>query len=156
MTLNKSQIFIKYLEIVIKLINFIQSRHKFKILYILKRNLLTFNSKVIFINERKNWALTWIGLHLTENLKKLKLINAEVASPILARNKILHWGAIAYLIKIGLPYLDKSKKNFNIVNWYHLEKNDKRIKIIQLLNKKVDFIITYSLITKKILIEILK
>lgn len=148
--LRKSRSFIKFLDIVIYLLDFINLRCNFKFLFILKRNLLTFKADVIFIDERKNWAVTWIGKYLTENLKKLRSINAEIASPIMAKNQIIHWGAISYLIKVGFSYLNK---NSNIVNWYHLENNDKRIKIIPILNEKLDFVVTPSTITKDILIK---
>lgn len=151
MIFEKLRFFKEFLGFLIRILDFLYSKYKFRFLFILRRNLLPFKTKVIFICEEKSWAVLWIAKNLTETLKELKLVSAEIASPLLAKNKILHWGAINYLIKIGITYLQK--QNFNILNWYHVLPNDKRLKLIPYLNKYVDVLVTASPITKKILVD---
>ncbi|MFX0186786.1 MAG: glycosyltransferase family 4 protein [Candidatus Hodarchaeota archaeon] len=148
---DKSRVLNKFLNIVIKILDFIYSKYKLQIFYILRRNILTLRAQVIFVCEQTSWAVFWIGKNLTEKLKEMELINAEIASPLLAKNKIIHWGAINYLIKIGRSYLEKP--NFNIINWYHVVPNDERLNFIPYLNKHVDLLITASPITKKNLVD---
>ena len=148
---DKSSVLYRFYQVLIKILDFFYSKYKINLLYIIRRNALTLKSQVIFVCERTSWAVHWIGQNLTENLKKLDLINAEIASPLLAKNKIIHWGAINYLIKIGLSYLEKP--NYNIVNWYHVIPNDERLKFIPYLNKHVDVLVTASPITKNKLVE---
>ena len=148
---EKSSFLNSYLNFTIKILDFFYAKYKLNLLYILRRNIIGLNAKVIFVCEKSNWAVYWIGKNLTESLKKFRLINAEIASPLFAKNKIIHWGAINYLIKIGLSYLERP--NFNIVNWYHIVPNDKRLKLIPYLNKNVDILVTASPITKNKLVE---
>ena len=145
---RKSRVLNNFLNILINLLDFFYSKYELIIFYILRRNILTFTAQVIFVCERTSWAVYWIGKNLTESVKKLGLLNAEIASPLLSKNKIIHWGAINYLIKIGLHYLEKP--NYNILNWYHVIPNDVRLELIPYLNKYVyiSFITLFSSVFK--------
>ena len=151
---NKIGFFNKILNIVIKLINFILLRHNFRLLSILKDYISSFKAKLIFAVMIKDWAVYWIGKYISENLNKFGLIDSVVVIPRCVRNKIIHWGAIDYFIHYSqLSDLNKLNDNIHIISIYHLLNNDKRLRLIQALNKKISLIITPSLITKKVLIE---
>lgn len=117
----------------------------------IKRNLLFFKSKIIIVTSSINWSAQWDGIYISECLKKLGLIDIEIAIPRFAKNKIVHWIAIVYIIELGLSYLKRS--NINIANWYHVEYNDERLKYIPFFNKYLDLLITSSDITKNMLIK---
>lgn len=143
---------ITFLNILILFIDFVLKWYNLTILNKIKKILLSFRADVIFVIEEGNWAIAWVGKYITESLKKLKLINTELSTPFFARNKIIHFGSINCLINpYGLIELKESNKH--IVTWFHILPEDRRLKIIPLLNKKVDFLHTSSNLTKKILIE---
>jgi len=152
MNFLRNRFFNGFLEVIIRFIDFILLKYDLQILNILKKVLLSFKAKVVFIVEGGNWSIFWDGKYITENLKKLGLVNTEIASPLLAKNKIIHWGSISCLIgDKGLIYLDKSNKN--IVTWFHVVPSDKRLKFVPYLNKKIDILHTSNIITKKKLVE---
>lgn len=134
------------------LIDFIQLKYNLTNLDKFKKLLLGLKSKVIFIIEGNNWSIAWDGYYITQNLKKLNLIEAEIASPFFAKKKLIHFGSINLLIKSHkLVRLKKSNKH--ILTWFHIDPSDKRLKFIPLLNNKIDILHTSSFITKNKLIE---
>jgi len=132
----------KITDLLLKFIDSILSKYYIKIFYSLKKNLIAFKSRVIYIDGGGNWAIKWVGKNITYNLNKLGLIRAGVGLPLFAKNKIIHWGSINYYLYYNKhPFL--SKKNKNIISWMHLapdDKSDKRIKLIPILNKKIDVV----------------
>ncbi|MFX1385273.1 MAG: glycosyltransferase family 4 protein [Promethearchaeota archaeon] len=144
----------RFLDIIIKLVNRIPPITFFKtdFIKILNKILIMFRTKVLFIVEGANWAIYWVGKDISDNLKKLNLIDIELSSPILPRKKILHFGSINCLINSnGVVRIAKSNKV--VLTWFHIDKNDKRIKYIPLLNEKLDLLHTSSEITKNMLIK---
>ena len=91
---RKIGFFSKYLDIIIKLLDFILLRLNFKLLYKLKDELSSFKAKLIFVVMTKDWVVYWIGKYITENLNKFGLIDSLATSPKKFRNKIIHWGSI--------------------------------------------------------------
>ena len=143
---------ITFLNILILFIDFVLKWYNLTILNKIKKILLSFRADVIFVIEEGNWAIAWVGKYITESLKKLKLINTELSSHYFATNKIIHFGSINCLINpYGLIELKESNKN--IVTWFHILPEDKRLKIVPFINKKVDFLHTPSNFTKRKLIE---
>ncbi|MHA1394309.1 MAG: glycosyltransferase family 4 protein [Promethearchaeota archaeon] len=119
----------------------------FKILW------LSLIAKVIYIVENINWSVNWDGKYITSNLKKFNLINAEISSISLFKNKILHFGAVHLFLKQkNISYLKKYNKI--VVTWFHINPNDYRTKYIPLLNKVIDILHTSNIITMKKLIEL--
>jgi glycosyltransferase involved in cell wall biosynthesis len=142
----------KLIDLSIRVIDFLQSILHHKNLYRLKKNLLSFKGNVIFIIEEKGWAIEWDAKYITRNLKKLNLIDAEIATNFLVKKKIIHWGSINCLIlKNHLARIDNS--NINVLTWFHLVPNDYRIKYIPILKKKMDILHTSCEITRKKLIN---
>ena len=143
---------ITFLNILILFIDFVLKWYNLTILTKIKKILLSYRADVIFVIEDGNWAIAWVGKYITESLKKLKLINTELSTHYFATNKIIHFGSINCLINpYGLIELKESNKN--IVTWFHILPEDKRLKIVPFLNKKVDFLHTPSNFTKRKLIE---
>lgn len=153
MTFKKNKIIIGFLNIIIKVINLILVRHKLNILCYLKSIILSYKAEIIFVIEGGNWVIDWIGKYITENLKKLRLIDAEISNPFLVKNKIVHFGSINCLISDkGVYNLHKSNKK--IVTWFHIDKNEQLLKFVPLLNKYIDILHTSNIITKKELVEL--
>ena len=153
MTFRKNKVFTTIFNMIIEVIDFVLLRCKLNILYYLKSIILSRKAKVIFVIEGGNWVIDWVGKYITENLKKLKLIDAEISNPFLVRNKIVHFGSInCFISDNGIYNLNKSNKK--IVTWYHIDKNDQAFKFIPLLNKYIDLLHTSNIITKKELIEL--
>ena len=150
------KLFNRILDLIIKVIDFLFKYNKESI-NLLRRNLLVFKSKVLFMTSDINWSIFWDGKSITENVKKLKLIDAEIISPkvasfLLARNKIIHWGTVNYLIGYRrLSYLSKTNKH--VALFTHFVPNDKRIKLFPILNKIVDIWHTPNSLTWKTLID---
>ncbi len=124
----------------------------FDFLLKLKRLLLSFNLKVILIVEEGNWVIYWISSEIINNLKKLKLIKADIGYSFLAKKKIIHFGSINCLIKSN-KIIKLRKSNKHVLTWFHIVPSDKRLKFIPYLNKKIDILHTSSFITKNKLIE---
>ncbi len=142
----------KLLVLLLKLIEFILTKHNFKKFTKLKRLLLSFKSKVIFIIEESNWVIKWISKDLTNYLKKLKLITADIGYLFLARKKIIHFGSINCLIHSN-KIIKLRKTNKYVLTWFHIVPSDKRLKFIPYLNKNIDILHTSSFITRNKLIE---
>ena len=150
--MKKKGFSITFLNILILFIDFVFKWYNPTILNKLKKILLSFRADVIFVIEEGSWSIAWDGKYITESLKKLKLINTELSTPYFARNKIIHFGSINCLINpYGLIELKESNKY--IVTWFHILSEDRRLKIVPFLNKKIDFFHTSSNFTKKKLIE---
>ncbi|MFX0137106.1 MAG: glycosyltransferase family 4 protein [Candidatus Hodarchaeota archaeon] len=150
------KLFQKIIDLTIKVIDSLFKYNK-KSINLLRQNLLVFGAKVLFLTSDINWSIFWDGKSVTENLKKLKLINAEVISPnivsfLIARNKIIHWGSVDYLIDAKrFSYLSKSNKH--VALYAHFRPNDARIKFIPSINKIVDIMHTPNSLNWKKLIE---
>jgi len=135
----------KIIDFVVRLIEFFQSKINNKNLYRLKKIFLSFKGNVIFIIEEKGWAIEWDAKYITQNLKKLNLIDAEIATNYFVKNKIVHWGSINTLILNNhLARLNTS--NINVLTWFHIVPNDTRIKYIPILKKRIDILHTSSII----------
>ncbi len=143
----------KFLNLILKLIDYLQLKFNYKQLFRFRKLILSFKTRIIFIVEIDNWAVYWIQKNIKDNLKRIGL-NVEIASPHLVKKRIIQWGSINYFLQNkNISNSNKLKKNIHIVNLYHLLKNDIRLNSILLLNKKLDLIVTPSPFTKKILIE---
>lgn len=141
------------LSLLLKFVDFFILQYRSKFLFKLKKLIPTLKAKLIYVVEEGNWAIEWVGIYITRNLKKNRLINAEIGSFSIARNKLIHFGSINVLItQKGLIGLKKSNKY--ILTWFHINPSDMRIKFIPLLNKRIDKLHTSNIITKKKLIEL--
>ncbi len=140
------------LDIIIKIIDFILLKKKIVSLRILKRIILSFKAKLIYLVEEANWAIEWVGNYITYYLRKLYSINAEIASQYFARNKIIHYGEITCLIRDN-SILGMRKSNKNILTLYHIPSYDNIKSILYYLNQKLDLIHTSNNIAKQKLIE---
>jgi glycosyltransferase involved in cell wall biosynthesis len=152
MSYKINRIFYDILLIVLKLIDFLDKKVEFKLLYFLKRILLSFKAEVIFVTKQR-WVPLSIAENITYNLKKLGLISAEISSPILAKNKIIHFGTINSFFKNGKPIRLRNSTNKIVVTWYHISPLDTKIKYIPLLKKKIDILHTSNIITKDKLVK---
>jgi len=107
---------------------------------------------LIFAVEKGDWSLKWDGTYITNNLNKLGLIEAKIASYYYVRNKIIHFAAIPILYS-PLGILNLRKSNKTVVTWFHVVENDKKLKIIPWLNKRIDLLHTSNEIAKNELIK---
>lgn len=136
---------IKTLEKLIKLTNS-------KFLKILSKVVLSFKANLIYVIEDHNWSIKWDGEYITSFLKKLKLLNAEIGTPKLVKNKIIHYGSInLFLNRESL--IEPRKSNKKVITWFHVNPDDERLKFLPILNKKVDLFHTSAVITKNELIK---
>ncbi|HAT03332.1 MAG TPA: glycosyl transferase family 1 [Candidatus Magasanikbacteria bacterium] len=110
-------------------------------MHVLKNNLFNKN-RLIFISEPINWVIEEICFELIEKIEKKYSISANISySPVLLKNKILHFASIATLIKDkGITRFHKTNKS--VLSWYHILPNDFRVSYIPELNKKIDIIHT--------------
>lgn len=152
MSYKINKIFYDILSIVLKLIDFLNKKVEFKLLYFLKRILLSFKAEVIFVTKQR-WVPLSIAENITYNLKKLGLISAEISSPILAKNKIIHFGTINSFFKNGKPIRLRNSTNKIVVTWYHISPLDRKIKYIPILKNKIDILHTSNIITKDKLVK---
>ncbi|MDD3711342.1 MAG: glycosyltransferase family 4 protein [Patescibacteria group bacterium] len=109
---------------------------------------------LIYIVECLDWSIKWDGLQITSSLNNLNLIKADVrVTTIGLKNKIIHFGSVnTYInIKKGIKKIHSSNKI--ILTWFHIEKNDPKIKYVSKLNKVVDIIHTSCEETAKILLN---
>lgn len=140
------------LNLLLKSIDFIQTMYNFKKLNKLKNFLQGIKVNVVFLIEEKSWAIAWIGYYITRYLRELNLIEAEIGSSYFAKSKIIHFGSINCLIgSKNLASLKKSNKH--VLTWFHITPDDKRLKYIPLLNKRIDILHVSSLVTKNKLIK---
>jgi len=143
------------LNFFLKIIDYLLSRYNKKnnILLKLKKFILSLKAELIYKIEANKWSILWDGKYITENLKKLGLLKAEIGTIFLSRNKIIHFGSINSIFREqGLTNLNKLNKI--ILTWFHIDPSDIRLKFVPLLNKKIDILHTSSIITKKKLVEL--
>ena len=152
MSYKINRIFHDFLSIILKSIDFLNKKFESKLLYFLKRILLSYKAEVIFVTKQR-WVPLSIAENITYNLKKLGLISAEISSPILAKNKIIHFGTINSFFKNGKPIRLRNSTNKIVVTWYHISPFDKKINYIPLLEKKIDILHTSNIIAKDKLVK---
>ena len=149
--------FSKILGLMVRFIDFFLSRVSLNQLVNLKRVILSFRAKVIFLVEGSNWVIYWVGKYITENLNKYKLISStfdsKLANPLLPKKKLIHFGSINCFIRRN-KVVNLKKSHKIIVSWFHINPNDKKLKIIPALNNKIDLLHTSNEITKQRLIEL--
>ncbi|MFW9897518.1 MAG: glycosyltransferase family 4 protein [Candidatus Thorarchaeota archaeon] len=144
--LNIIALILKLNTLLIKFLNI-------KILRGIQEILLGLNAKVVFIVEKYDWAIEWVGKFITENLKKQNLIKAEVTTLTFFKNKIFHFGSInCFLNKEGL--INVKGGNKVVLTWFHINPEDERLKFLPILKEKVDCLHTSSLITRNQLVEL--
>ncbi len=136
----------QFLRIILYCLDYSLKKYKSYYLYKLKRFLLGINTKVIYVVEEDSWAIEWVGKNIIENLKNLKLINAEITTPQIYQKKIFHFGSINCLI-IKNRIIKPHKSNKIVLTWFHINPLDKRIKFIPIINKFVDYVHTSNNIT---------
>ena len=68
---RKVGIFSKFLNAIIKLIDFILLRFNFKLLSKLREILSSYKAKLIFVIMTKDWVVYWIGKYISENLNNI-------------------------------------------------------------------------------------
>ena len=142
----------KILDIIIKIVENLRLRIDHPNLFRLHKFLLSFRANVIFIIEEGGWVIEWEAKFITINLRKLRLIDAEIATNFLVKKKIIHWASVNSLIRPnGLARFNSS--NVNVLTWYHIVPGDNRLKFIPWLNKKLELLHTPSPITKRILVD---
>lgn len=142
----------KLLDIIIKIVENLRLRIDHQNLFRIYKLLLSFKANVIFIVEEGGWVIEWEARFITNNLRKLRLIDAEIATNFLVKKKIIHWGSVNCLIRPnGLARFNNS--NVNVLTWYHIVPGDNRLKFVPLLNKKLDLLHTPSLVTKGALVD---
>ena len=141
-----------FLDTIIKIVENLRLRIVHQNLFRLYKFLLSFKANVIFIIEEKGWVIEWEAKFITNNLRKLKLIDTEIASNFLVKKKIIHWGSINCLIRPnGLARFNSS--NVNVLTWYHIVPGDVRIKYLPYLEKKIDVLHTACELTKTHLVN---
>ncbi len=150
--LRNNQFYKIILDKLIKSFVFVSRKKKFLFLNKIVDILRSLKADLIYVVEGRNWVIYWEGKYITENLKKLKLMNAEITTENLANNQIIHFGSINCLIKNN-QLIKLKKSNKIIVTWYHIDPKDKRIKLIPILNKYIDIMHTSNQITKNQLLE---
>ncbi|MDD3607711.1 MAG: glycosyltransferase family 4 protein [Candidatus Moranbacteria bacterium] len=117
-------------------------------------NILNNHKNDIFhVVEGVDWAVFQVGKNICRNnnttkTKKIKLTTTHIG----LRNKIIHFGSVNTLIsKNGVKSVHPSNKI--VLTWFHIPSDDKRIKYIPELNKKIDVVHTSCNITKEKLIN---
>ena len=135
----------------IKVLEFINKKKKTNFLTRIIRMIKTTIGKVIYIIE-DNWSIQWDGIYITENLTKTNLIRAEIGSYKFSRKKIIQFGDIGcYILSNNLIQVHKSNKA--VLTWFHVEPGDYRLRLIPLINKRIDLLHVSSDITKQTLID---
>ena len=153
MIFKKIGFFNKFLNIIIRFIDFFNAKNNISALIILKRFLISFNAELIFLIEDADWAIKWVGKYITFYLNKLELINAEIDRRYALKNRIIHYGSINCIIQENaIIKVDESNKH--ILTFFHVSSDDYYIRYIPYLKKKIDLVHTPNYITKKKLIEL--
>ena len=108
---------------------------------------------LFYIAENYGWVIDEEGKTIINSLASKNLLKGKITStPIGLRHKILHFGSIGTLVtERGIKNFHPSNKA--ILSWFHIVEDDKRIKFIPDLNKKISFFHTASNITKNKLIK---
>lgn len=111
-----------------------------------------YNSNIVIISEYANWATNEFAIKLSKSLKKKYSISSHISfSPLLLRNKTIHFAAISTFIKNG-SIVKFHKSNKIILTWFHVEEKDKRLRYIDQINKLVTVVHTSCSSTKNILV----
>jgi len=152
MKLRKQKPLKFFLELFLKIIEFLISKINNNYLIKAKRFFLTIKVDVVLVSEGGNWAIELYAKQITSNLKKLQIIDVDISTPRFAKNKIIHFGSVNTLIT-PTEYIKVNKSNKTILTWFHIVDNDERLKFIPILNRELELIHTSSPITKKILID---
>jgi len=149
--MKSNKIINKYLKLVIKIIDFILSKKEIMFLSFLRRLILTNISKMIYIVEEGNWSINWDGKYIVDNLTRNNLYNANLLTPILPRNRILHFGSINCLIN-SERIISIHNSNKVVLTWFHIIQNDERVKSLPFLSQKISLLHTSNEFTKNKLI----
>ena len=106
-----------------------------------------------YLVENADWSIRWDGIYITENLKKLYGLEAQIGQKFShIRNSILHFGSRGTYLPHH--YFKIHKSNRVVFTWFHGTQNDH--KFIQSLPKgaeKADFVHTSCLISRNQLLE---
>lgn len=137
----------------LKIVSYFLSLLKNPFLRKIEEIILGLNAKLIIVVEKKSWVIESIGKSITENLKKLNLLKAEISKPFFFNYKIIHFGSIHCLFPND-KLIRIKKSNKMVLTWFHIAPTDKRLKIIPKLNDFIDILHTSNLITKNKLIEL--
>lgn len=153
MRIKKLKIYQKIFELLIKYIDLLANRFNLRVLTILKEILQSFKAELIFFVGSREWAVYWIYKNISDNLNKLGLINSELSNKYYAKNKIIHYCNQSKIFN-GKEFVNLKKSNKFVITWFHIIPNDKLIKYIPILNRKIDCLVTPSPITRNKLIEL--
>ena len=153
MRIRKLKIYQKIFELLIKYIDLLANRFNLRVLTILKEILQSFKAELIFFVGSREWAVYWIYKNISDNLNKLGLINSELSNKYYAKNKIIHYCNQSKIFN-GKEFVNLKKSNKFVITWFHIIPNDKLIKYIPILNRKIDCLVTPSPITRNKLIEL--
>ncbi len=157
MVKNKNSLSIKCLDVLIWSIDFLYDKIKLLKIFNIRRFILSYKAKIIFLVEGTNWAIYWVGKYIIENLKNFKInrlaLDTKLVNHLLGKNKIIHFGSINSLIRKNV-IINSEKSHKTVVSWFHITPNDKKLKLIPYLNEKVDLLHTSNIITKQKLIEL--
>lgn len=104
------------------------------------------HDEIHIITDGHDWVVNEVSKSLTKNLMLKKRVRVRV-SPFLhfLSGKIIHYNAVS------VP--NKLQKNKVIMTWYHVNKNDPRLKRIKQIASRVDLLHTTAESTKAILIQ---
>lgn len=118
------------------------------------RNIYNQKNQLIYVIESADWVIKWVGLQISRALVKNGLIKADVRTTGKGlKNTLIHFGSINTILgKKGVVDIDESNKV--VLTWYHVINNDKRIRFIPDLLKRVDIFHTASNNTKDKLIKL--
>lgn len=117
------------------------------------KNITSLKTKLFYIVEPSNWSIKWDGRYITDELNKNKRLKSKISSSrFLLKNKIIHFGSVGtFITSKGFKTVHKSNKK--VLTWFHINKDDSRIKYIPKLNKSVEIVHTSCNITKEQLIN---
>lgn len=105
--------------------------------------------RLAYVCEVEDWSIKNDGFYLTSHLHKFLKCRKTVNSWGI-RNKLIHYGSVNTLInKQGIQLSNYSNKVF--LTWFHIAKDDERVKYIPELNSKVEYVHTSCQITKELL-----
>lgn len=127
-----------------------------KIIHICNKLLAIFlnylnRAQLFYIIEPANWSIKWDGYYILHYLKD-RIKSRKTITPMCIKNAVIHYGSVNTLISNN-GFLNNHDINRSILTWFHIDKNDKRIKYIPQLNSRVKIVHTPSHITKTELIK---
>jgi len=77
----------KILDLIIKFCDFLLLKTNSQFFLKPRKFLSTFNANVLYLIENAGWAIYWDAKYITDNIKKLNLVDAEISTDILAKKK---------------------------------------------------------------------